>query len=129
MHRAVLRSLSAVLFTLQPAAYAIQIDGTRDAGPSGYGSAVAVQAVPTGFGNASASNGLGGGGELNAAFATVDNDRLHVLITGNLENNFNKLSVFIDSRPGGENTLSSSPAYDFENISRNLAGMTFDDGF
>ncbi|MEM1027232.1 MAG: hypothetical protein AAGJ38_04035 [Planctomycetota bacterium] len=122
--------LTCLLFTFPSvSAAAIQIDGTLDDGPSGYGPAVAVQAVPTGFGDASASNGLGGGGELNAAYAKVENGRLNVLITGNIENNFNKLSVFIDSRPGGENTLSSAPAYDFENISQNLAGMTFDKGF
>ncbi len=117
---------AAALLTLTAPAYAIQIDGSRDLD---YGSALAVQAVPTGFGNATAANGLGGGGELDAAYARIENGRLHVLLTGNIENNFNKLHVFFDSRPGGENTLASAPAYDFENVSRNLAGMTFDEGF
>jgi hypothetical protein len=51
------------------------------------------------------------------------------MITGNIENNFNKLSLFIDSRPGGENVLSASPQYDYEYLSQNLGGMTFDAGF
>ncbi|MEM8782597.1 MAG: hypothetical protein AAGE65_07025 [Planctomycetota bacterium] len=120
--------LIAGLFTalITPVGAGQQIDGSRDAV---YGPALAVQTVPTGFGDAQSSNGIGSGGELNAAYAAVRDDRLHVLITGNLENNFNKLNVFIDSRPGGENTLSANPAYDFENISRNFAGLTFDEGF
>ncbi|MEM8864733.1 MAG: hypothetical protein AAGF31_04225 [Planctomycetota bacterium] len=102
------------------------VDGTRDAA---YGPALALQTVQTGFGDASQADGLGSGGELDALYATIDDDRLYVMLTGNIENSFNKLSVFFDTQAGGENTLSAAPAYDFENISQNFGGLTFDDGF
>lgn len=107
-------------------ATAITMDGTRDAA---YGPALAVQTIQTGFGNATNPSGLGGGGELDAAYAVVEGGRLNVMLTGNIENNFNKLNIFIDSKPGGENVLSASPQYDYEHISRNFGGMTFDTGF
>ena len=104
----------------------ITVDGSLDAG---YGSALAVQTVNTSFGNATNPSGLGSGGEVNAAYATIEDGRLHVLVTGNIENNFNKLNVFFDTQPGGENTLSSTPVYDFESLSQNFGGLTFDAGF
>jgi hypothetical protein len=122
-------------------AHAITVDGVRD---FGYGSALAVQAVQTQFGD----EGVGCddcGGELDAAYATIEGGRLYLLITGNIESdNFNKLEVFFDSQTGGENMLSNVPEYDFFNagttegfewISKNLggtsgtAGLTFDTGF
>jgi hypothetical protein len=57
------------------------------------------------------------------------------MFTGNQEANFNKLNVFIDSRAGGENTLTTTPGYDNSNnggVTWNsfaLGGMTFDAGF
>lgn len=92
------------------------IDGTI-AG-DGYGDAVSVQTVQTGFGdNAS---------ELNAAYARVEAGRLFLALTGNIEGNFNKLEIFIDSRAGGENTLSGQPGNDNSGV---MAGLTFDSGF
>lgn len=91
-----------------------------------YGSAIAVQTVQTGFGdNAS---------ELNAAYAYQSGSRIYMLLTGNLEQNFNKLNLFFDSKAGGENVLSADPNYDFDSgggnwISSNYGGMTFDTGF
>lgn len=105
---------------------AITIDGSRD---TEYGSPLAVQTIQTGFGNANDPTGLGGGGELDAAYAVIEDRRLYVMITGNIENNFNKFHLFFDTKAGGENTLSSTPLYDFENISQNLGGFTFDSGF
>ncbi|MEM8945224.1 MAG: PEP-CTERM sorting domain-containing protein [Planctomycetota bacterium] len=86
------------------------IDGTADAS---YGAALSTQNTRTGFGDASnpdpiqtRSNDSGGGGsEISQVFGTITNDRLYVTIAGNLENNFNKLVVFIDSVSGGVNTL------------------------
>ena len=102
------------------------VDGTLD---GSYGSALSVQSVQTQFGDASDPAGLGGGGELNAGYATISGDRLYVLLTGNIEPNFNKLSVFLDSQPGGENVLDGSLAYDFGDVSQNFGGLTFDSGF
>lgn len=104
----------------------ITVDGTVDAS---YGAPLAVQTVQTQFGDNLDPAGFGGGGELDAAYAKVWNDRLYVMLTGNIEPSFNKLSLFIDSEAGGENVLSGGPAYDFGNVSQNFGGLTFDAGF
>jgi len=108
----------------------IVVDGTRDAG---YGAPLAVQTVQTGFGDA-APPGDTTGSELDAAYAAILGGRLYLLLTGNLDPNLNRLEVFIDSRAGGENVLSGTPAYDTSpapNVwtSFNMAGLTFDAGF
>lgn len=121
---------AALLLAASSTAFAAPIvDGTRDAA---YGSPIVVQTVQTQFGDANPPGNLGGS-ELNAAYARIEGGRLYVLLTGNHEPNFNKLNVFIDSRSGGENTLTSTPQYDFNGgggwISGNVGGMTFDTGF
>lgn len=108
---------------------AISVDGTRD---GDYGAAIAVQTVQTQFGDATPPGSLGGS-ELDAAYARVVGGRLFLMLTGNHEPNFNKLDIFIDSKAGGENTLSGIPAYDFLSsgswISTNMSGLMFDAGF
>lgn len=104
----------------------IVVDGELDAGYT----LAATQTNNTGFGdNAS---------ELNAMYTAVEGSRIFVLLAGNLEANFNKLEIFIDSMDGGENPLSSTPQYDFLFdggpfwISQFLGGdpgLTFDAGF
>ena len=97
-----------------PAAAQISVDGTKDAG---YGSALAVQTVETQFGdNAS---------EWNAGYATIDAGRLYLMLTGNLEANFNKLEIFIDSQAGGQSVFDSSGN---DNANR-MDGLVFDAGF
>lgn len=104
---------------------AIVMDGYREVL---YGNALAVQANPTGFGNAtngSQTDALNGS-ELDATYAYVQGDSLHVFMAGNLENNSNALDVFFDSQAGGQNTLAalgSTMPYN------NLVGLTFDQGF
>jgi len=116
-------------FVTVPAMAAAVVDGTVDAS---YGSALAVQTVQTQFGD---NDGTGnGGGELNAGYGlAIAGDRLYVMLTGNLEHNFNKMDIFIDSKVGGENVLSGTPDYDFDPgggfISSNFGGLTFDTGF
>ncbi|MFN3167394.1 MAG: PEP-CTERM sorting domain-containing protein [Phycisphaeraceae bacterium] len=105
-------------------AWAATLDGSI-AG-DGYGAAAAVQTVQTQFGdNAS---------ELNAAYARIDGGVLYLALTGNLESNFNKLNVFIDSTAGGQNVLTAdannggtNPEND--NWANKHNGMTFDAGF
>ena len=92
-----------------------------------YGGPLAVQSVETDFGDS--SGGITSGGELDAGYALIDGGRLYVMLTGNIENNFNKLSVFIDSVAGGENVLTNVPQYDVNNVSQNFGGLTFDSGF
>lgn len=99
------------------------VDGQRGAN---YGSALAVQTVETEFGDNFS--------ELNAAYGYSENGILYLMLTGNLEQNFNKLNLFFDVGSGsGENVLSGTPDYDFFDgtnwISSNYAGHTFDSGF
>lgn len=119
-------TMAVICLMAAPASASITVDGTVDAS---YGGPLAVQTVQTQFGDAGDPNGLGGGGELDAAYAKVWNGRLYVTLTGNIEPNFNKLSVFIDSQAGGENVLDGSLSYDFSDVAQNFGGLTFDTGF
>lgn len=106
--------LMLIGLTAVPAAAQIVVDGTKD-GP--YGMALAVQTVQTQFGdNAS---------EWNAGYARIDAGRLYLMLTGNLENNFNKLEIFIDSKAGGQSVFDSAGN---DNANR-MDGLKFDVGF
>lgn len=96
----------------------------------------AAQSVQTDFGN----NDLGlldhaDGSELDGGYALVQNGALWLLLTGNLESNFNKLEVFIDCLPGGQNRLrGDNPDLDFNGLNRmgddgSGNGLRFDTGF
>ncbi|HYO23323.1 MAG TPA: hypothetical protein VEQ85_00075, partial [Lacipirellulaceae bacterium] len=80
------------------------IDGTVDAE---YGAALSVQNTNTQFGDATNGDQINGGGgsEIDQIFARVSNGRLYVIVTGNLETNFNKLDIYIDSEAGGHNVI------------------------
>jgi len=90
------------------------IDGTKDAS---YGGALAVQTVDTQFGDNFS--------EWNAAYGTISGGRLNLMLTGNLESNFNKLEIFIDSRVGGQPVLDTAG----NDNAGNMDGLVFDDGF
>ena len=119
-----LLSLLAVSFLASSTGAAPTINGVLELD---YGGPLAVQSVETDFGDS--SGGLTTGGELDAGYAVIDGGRLYVMLTGNIQNNFNKVSVFIDSVPGGENVLTNVPQYDVNNVSQNFGGLTFDTGF
>ncbi|NOS68762.1 MAG: PEP-CTERM sorting domain-containing protein [Verrucomicrobia bacterium] len=106
-------ALVAVLFS-SSAAFAITIDGVKDAG---YGAALSVQTVETGFGDNFS--------EWNAGYGRIESGRLFLMLTGNLEANFNKLEIFIDSKAGGQNVFTSSGN---DNANR-MNGLVFDAGF
>ena len=107
---AFLLSLSAIAATAAPV-----IDGFLDG--SYYGAELSVQDTPTGFGDA--TNGHPrmalGGSEVDAAYAKVEDGVLYLFIAGNVEmagqgvdfapGNPNRLNFFIDSIPGGQNSL------------------------
>ena len=101
---------------VQPAAaQAPTVDGQLDA--AFYGAPISVQNTPTSFGNA--VNGhprfAVQGSELDAAYARVSDGYLYLFIAGNLETcgngiqwsvgNLNKLDIFVDAIPGGQNSL------------------------
>lgn len=90
------------------------IDGTRDAE---YGSALALQTIDTGFGDNFS--------EWDGGYATISGGRLNLMLTGNLEANFNKLEIFIDSKAGGQAVFDSSGN---DNAGR-MDGLVFDAGF
>jgi len=96
------------------AAFAVTVDGTKD---GSYGGALAVQTVETQFGDNLS--------EWNAAYGRVEGGRLYVMLTGNLEANFNKLEVFIDSKAGGQSVFSGA-GNDGANA---MNGLVFDNGF
>lgn len=97
------------------AAQSPTVDGQLEA--AFYGAPIAVQDTPTAFGNA--TNGhprfAVQGSELDAAYARVSDGYLFLFIAGNLETggqgltwspgNVNKLELFVDCIPGGQNSL------------------------
>ena len=71
------------------------------------------------------------GSEIDALYAYVDqaHNRLYMLVTGNIESNYNSLELFFDAQPGGQNTLrTDNPDNDFNGLNR-MGGLTFDAGF
>ena len=114
------------------------IDGTADAT---YGSAISTQQLGTAFGDS--NTGLvdvANGSELDAAYGVVQNGVLFLLLAGNLEANFNHLEIFIQTGPGGQNTLTNiNPEVDFNGLNRmgynggsvsnGNPGLTFDADF
>src|SRR4051812_24873150 len=105
---------AAIVGVGTPVFAAISVDGTKDAE---YGAALAVQTVQTGFGDNTS--------EWNAAYAVVSGGRLNLMLTGNLEANFNKLEIFIDSKSGGQSTFDSSG----NDGAQAMDGLVFDSGF
>ena len=93
----------------------ILLNGTLEAAL--YGDPLAVQTVQTQFGDNLS--------ELNAAYATVQDGKLFLMLTGNLEANFNKLEIFIDSTAGGNQVFDSAG----NDNATNMNGLTFDAGF
>jgi predicted outer membrane repeat protein len=111
-------------------------DGALDAR---YPLLLAVQDTETQFGDS--SSGLidsANGSELDVAYATIRDGALHIFLGGNLESNFNKLDLFIDAVPGGQQQLRGNNAdVDFNGLNRmgddpataEVEGLRFDDGF
>ena len=94
----------------------IVVDGIKDDGV--YGSPISTQSVNTAWGD--------NGNELNAAYTCVTNNRLYLMLTGNIEANWNKLEIFFDTSDAvTTNVLNTTDADD----GANLDGLTFDTGF
>lgn len=109
------------------------IDGTAE---TEYGAALAFQNTQTNFGNndddlASYANGS----ELDVARSIIDQGILYIHLSGTLESNWNKLDLFIDARPGGQQRiLGINPDVDYSALQRmgddgSGNGLTFDKGF
>ncbi|MBK8914000.1 MAG: hypothetical protein IPM64_05230 [Phycisphaerales bacterium] len=111
----------------------IAVDGALD---GDYCEPQAVQITQTGFGDSNLGvQDFANGSELAAAYATIANGRLYVMLAGNLESNFNKIDLFFDTRAGGQNRLiGENPGVDFGALNRmgddgSGNGLTFDAGF
>jgi hypothetical protein len=101
-----------------PASAQIVVDGTKDAG---YGAALAVQSVDTQFGDANPN----GGSELDGGYGRIAGGQLYLMLTGNIEANFNRLEIFIDSKAGGQSAFDSSG----NDGAGAMDGLVFDAGF
>ncbi|MBC7834928.1 MAG: hypothetical protein H7Y88_07485 [Phycisphaerales bacterium] len=126
------------LSTLSSVTGASVMDG--DLGSDPYGPPLFIQDTPTGFGDANLGTiDFANGSEMDGMYGYIASQGgqnfLYLVMTGNLESNFNKLEVFIDSAPGGQNTLrGDNPNVDFNGLNRmgddgSGNGLTFDAGF
>lgn len=124
----------AALVTTAGALAVPTVDGTLDAE---YGTPLSLQVPGTQFGDYTGGGaGLQAfGSELDAGYAVISGGKLHLFLAGNLETNFNKLDIFIDSKAGGQNQLrGNNPDVEFNNLNRmgdegTGNGLKFDAGF
>lgn len=115
-----------VVGLLAPAASAQVIDGSVDAS---YGPALFVQDTPTGFGdNTNPDPLVAGGSEIDGVFANVSGGNLNLLVTGNVETNFNRLVLFVNSVAGGDNVVGTTTTASAGSLN-DFNGLTFDTGF
>lgn len=71
------------------------------------------------------------GSELDNCRVFIDepNNRMYVFLGGNMQNNWNKLNLFFDVQPGGQNVLlDTNVDISFNNLN-GMAGITFDSAF
>ncbi len=106
--------VTLLFFATHPVWAVPTVDGTRD---GLYGGPLAVQTVETGFGDNFS--------EMNAGYGLLDGGRLYLMLTGNIEANFNKLEIFIDSKAGGQAIFDSAG----NDGASAMDGLEFDTGF
>jgi len=96
----------------------VSVDGQLDA--TVYGTRVFTQGNFTGFGNA--SNGqlvTANGSEIDNLYVAQDATNVYLFVGGNLESNFNNLSIFFDTQAGGQDRLrGDNPNVDFNGLNR-----------
>ena len=125
---------SSVLLAPHAGASPPIIDGTRDAA---YGSSLVTQTMQTQYDDTLAEVGGSNGWELDEAFGFISNDVLYLMLTGNMSLEPNPIQpgtfsspihLFIDSQPGGQNTLriDDDPSY---GMFSGMSGLTFDSDF
>ena len=120
-------TLAAVAaLSLATAASAQVVDGTVDAS---YGTAKFVQNTATGFGDNNNADVLAANGsEIDNVYAYVAGGNLNVFVGGNVQTNFNKVQLLIDSTAGGQTTLDPSGTTGGGQFNA-LTGLTLDTGF
>lgn len=108
-------ALAAVVIGLAACGLRAQAQPVLDgnAGPGDGYVSLSIQNTQTDFGDNNSADPIAtanGGSELDQIFGQIKNNRLYMVFAGNLETNFNKLEVFIDSdsgapSPGGVNII------------------------
>lgn len=118
---------TGLLLAFAGSALAATVDGSLD---GAYGAALSVQTTQTQFGDASINLAdYANGSELDAAYGYISGGVLYLFLAGNLESNYNKLELFLDTKSGGQNQLrGDNPNVDFNGLNR-LAGLKFDAAF
>ncbi|MFO0828150.1 MAG: hypothetical protein U0572_08365 [Phycisphaerales bacterium] len=128
-------AVAAVAFSSPSLAGGVVMNGAYDAA---YGGPLAIQDTQTQFGDSNLGViNFANGSELDVAYGFVDTGAgyLRLLLTGNLESNFNKLEIFIDYIKGGQTRLrGDNPDVDFNGLNRmgddgTGNGLTFDGDF
>jgi hypothetical protein len=112
----------------------VTVDGSADAS---YGAPLVTQSLQTSFGNSTTGVvDFANGSELDQAFARLTPRALCLLLAGNLEANFKKLAIFLDTKLGeGQNRLrGDNPNIDGNSLNRmgddgSGNGMRFDSDF
>ena len=136
-----------VQFTPSIGSSAPVIDGAVDGGVAStiytnrYANNAAGKGNSTNLGDATqqfpaGAKGNPNGSEIDGLWTAVtDNgdadpltNTLHCVVTGNI-NDFRRLAMFFDVKPGGQNVLRNDSPDVSGNYFNNLAGMTFDTGF
>lgn len=106
------------------------LDGSNIPGNWPANSLVATQQIHTCYGDAVEGmlNYTIEGSELDQLFVRADDEYLYIAVTGNIEGNGNKVSLWIDADPNqGENTLDANSPGD--TMIYGWMGRTFDDDF
>jgi len=62
-------------------------------------------------------------------FIDVPNNKLYLFLAGNVEGNFNKMVLFFDTQPGGQNVILDSNVDISFNAVNNMSNITFDSAF
>ena len=92
------------------------VDGSLDV--AAYGAAVATQTVNTAW-----EDNLD---ELDAAYARIQNGRLYLMLTGNMNTNWNSVEIFIDSSAAVTTNVFTAQGAD---NTASMNGLVFDAGF
>ncbi len=102
-------------------------DGTLSGGDNPDGIRITINnsniggviGTPGGYVPPVPSPDLSYGSEIDGLYAVVCNNRLYILLTGNLQTNYDKLDLFFDVGPGGQHTLrNDNQDIDFGGLNR-----------
>jgi hypothetical protein len=113
-------------------AHAVPVDGTLD---PDYGPAASTQTMQSSLGDFPVD--FFTGSELDGAYGFVEDDTLHLVLTGSFNRYFTEplvlptqLQLYIDVQPGGQGALSASNPVVGANVRLlDMTGMRFDVGF